>query len=203
MLGRAAINLYVSDVDARAYTRFFPSRTVAVVPNGVDIDYFAPSQTAPEPDLIVFEGNMNFPPNIDTAIRLVQDVLPRVQRSVPAARICLVGRDPASEVVALASARVEVTGTVDDVRPYLARAAVFACPMRLGSGIKNKILQAWAMARPVVATPESLGGLAASDGVNLLVRSSPEAFAGAIVQLLNDDRLSSELGQNGRETVGT
>jgi glycosyltransferase involved in cell wall biosynthesis len=132
---------------------------------------------------------------------LVREVLPRVVNRVPDARVVLVGRNPGDAVHALASERVEVTGTVDDVRPYLARATVFACPMRLGSGIKNKILQAWSMGRPVVATPESLGGLNAKDGFNILVRSDSNAFAEAVIELILDPRRSTLLGAEGRDTA--
>jgi glycosyltransferase involved in cell wall biosynthesis len=90
---------------------------------------------------------------------------------------------------------------VDDVRPYLGRSAVFVCPMRLGAGIKNKILQAWAMARAVVATPVACGGLRAVDGENLLVAASDEQFAASVVQLLNDPAKRESLGSKGRDTV--
>lgn len=201
MLGRANQNLFVSEVDAGVHRRFFPGRPVTVVPNGVDIEYFAPPSTKPDPAYIVFEGNMNYGPNIDTAQRLVQEILPPLSARVGEVRIGIVGRDPSPEVLRLASDRVEVTGSVPDVRPYLARAAVFACPMRLGSGIKNKILQAWAMGRPVVATPASLGGLSARDGENILVREKPEDFAEAIAQLIRDPARAAAIGQAGRHTA--
>jgi polysaccharide biosynthesis protein PslH len=201
LLGRAALNIYVSEVDAQVYMRLFPQRRTAVVPNGVDTTYFAPMPLSPEPACIVFEGNMNFEPNIDTAEVLVRDVLPRVVKRIPDARVVLVGRNPGDGVRALASERVEVTGTVEDVRPYLARATVFACPMRLGSGIKNKILQAWSMGRPVVAAPESLGGLNAKDEFNILVRESPAAFADAVVELILDQHRAMQLGERGRATA--
>ena len=132
---------------------------------------------------------------------LVQEILPRLRRRVAHARIGLVGRNPTDAVRALASDQVEVTGTVEDVRPYLARAAVFACPMRLGSGIKNKILQAWAMARPVVATSASLGGISARDNVNILVRDDPQEFADAVAELMLDPQRAASLGAAGRTTV--
>lgn len=201
MLGRASRTLFVSEVDAGVYRRFFPGRPVAVVPNGVDTEYFAPTMTEPDLANVVFEGNMNYGPNIDTAKRLVHEVFPLLSTRVRDARICIVGRDPPPEVQRLASDRVEVTGTVPDIRPYLAKATVFACPMRLGSGIKNKILQSWAMARPVVATPESLGGLSACDGVNILVRDRPDEFAEAVAQLILDPARAAALGQAGRHTV--
>jgi glycosyltransferase involved in cell wall biosynthesis len=200
-MGRAQANVYVSPVDAETYRRIFPGRTATVVPNGVDTAHFAPMPVEPDPATLVFEGNMMFGPNVDTARRLALDILPRVAARVPHARVVLVGRDPAPEVRALASDRVTVTGTVDDVRPYLARGTVFACPMRLGSGIKNKVLQAWAMARPVVATSTSLAGLTARDGSNALVRDDDASFAEALVEVLRDPARAAALGQQGRATV--
>ena len=91
--------------------------------------------------------------------------------------------------------------TSSTVRPWLARGTVFACPMRLGSGIKNKILQAWAMARPVVATPASLGGLTAQDGVNLLVREDNRGFSDAVIELMRHPARAAQLGAGGRATV--
>jgi glycosyltransferase involved in cell wall biosynthesis len=201
VLFRAANCIFAADVDAGVYSRFFRGRPVAVVPNGVDTAFFAPVAGPVEPHTVVFEGNMNFAPNVDTAERLVNEVMPLLVKAVPDVRVVLVGRDPAPAVRSLASERVIVTGTVDDVRPYLARSAVFACPMRLGSGIKNKILQAWAMGRPVVATRESLGGLSAADGVNLLVRDTVEQFAAAVAELLLDPQRAATIGAAGRVTA--
>lgn len=200
-MARADANVYVAEDDARTYRAFFPGRLATVVPNGVDVARYAPMDLPAEPATLVFEGNMMFGPNVDAARRLALDILPRVQRRMPGARAVLVGRDPAPEVRALASDSVTVTGTVDDVRPWLARGTVFACPMRLGSGIKNKILQAWAMARPVVATPASLGGLTARDGDNLLVRADDEGFADAVIRLMTDSALAARLGAAGRRTA--
>lgn len=200
--GRAAVCIFVAEPDARLYQTFFPRRSVAVVPNGVDIEYFRP-MAAPSParETIVFEGNMNFGANEDAARRLVSDVLPLVHHHIPSVQVVLVGRDPSPAVTALAGPKVEVTGTVPDVRPYLAEASVFACPMRLGSGIKNKILQAWSMGKPVVATSQSLGGLSARNGDNLLVRDDPDSFAKALCDVIHDHALANRLGASGRATV--
>jgi glycosyltransferase involved in cell wall biosynthesis len=200
-MARAHANVYVSEVDAATYRRIFPGRPASVVPNGVDTERFRPAEVAPDPATLVFEGNMMFGPNVDAARRLALEILPLVRARLPQARAVLVGRDPSAEVRALASEHVHVTGTVDDVRPHLARGTVFACPMRLGSGIKNKILQAWAMARPVVATPASLGGLAARDGENLLVREDNRGFAEAVVDLIRQPQRAAALGAGGRATV--
>lgn len=200
---RVAVNIYASEVDASIYARLFPGRRVTAVPNGVDAEYFRPMPVASREAIVVFEGNMNFGPNVDAAQRLARDILPRVKAAVPTARATIVGRDPTAEVLALRSPDVAVTGTVDDVRPFLGSAAVFACPMRLGSGIKNKILQAWAMQIPVVATSASLGGLPARDGENILVRDTPESFAGAVSQLIHDPSLAERIGTAGRSTVAS
>lgn len=203
LMGSATQNIYVSEVDARLYRGIFPGRPAAVVPNGVDTEYFAPASSTADSAYVVFEGNMNFRPNIDTAQRLVNEILPRLSERIPEVRIGIIGREPAPEVRRLASDRVEVTGTVPDIRPYLARATVFACPMRMGSGIKNKILQSWAMARPVVATAASLGGLSAHDEVNILVRDEPSAFADAVAELIVDKAKAVAIGSAGRATAET
>jgi glycosyltransferase involved in cell wall biosynthesis len=200
-MGRATANVYVAEDDARMYRRFFPGRPASVVPNGVDTRHYAPLDLLAEPATLVFEGNMMFGPNVNTARRLALEILPLVRQAIPHARVVLVGRQPTAEVRALAADAVEVTGTVADVRPYLARGTVFACPMRLGSGIKNKILQAWAMGRPVVASRASLGGLTAEDDVNVVVRDDNKGFAEAVIDIIRNTERAAELGAAGRRTV--
>lgn len=197
----ADVNVFASEVDAGIHRRAFPGHRVAVVPNGVDTCFFAPMNVLPDAATVVFEGNLMFAPNVDAARRLVNDILPRLVKLVPQARVVLLGRDPTPEVGALASDRVQVTGTVPDIRPYLARATVMACPMHLGSGIKNKILQAWSMARPVVATSRSIGGLNVVNGENILIRDDPAAFAEALAALMRDTGNAARLGAAGRATV--
>src|SRR5690349_14724370 len=195
---RADVNVYASELDAAHYARAHPGARVEAIPNGVDTEQFQPRAGAAEPDRIAFEGNLAYEPNADAAVRLCRDVLPLVRRSHPGARVVLIGRDPSPEVRALASEHVEVTGTVDDVREHLLRASVFACPMRLGAGIKNKILQAWALGIPVVASTAALGGLDAVDGEHALVADEDEDFAKRIAQLLDSAELRSKLGASGR-----
>ncbi|MEJ2345817.1 MAG: glycosyltransferase [Gammaproteobacteria bacterium] len=190
----------VSERDA-AVLRRVASVPVAVIHNGVDADYFQPSGVLPQPATLVFEGSMEFRPNVDAARRLVLEVLPLVRRERPDARVLLVGRDPAPGVLSLEADDVEVTGFVNDVRPYLEAGTVFVAPMRKGAGIKNKVLQAWAMAKPVVGTSTAMGGLRVVDGVNALVRDTPEAMAAAIVELLCDPERRRDIGEAGRRTV--
>ncbi len=201
-LGQAAVNIYASEFDVETQLRYFPGRRAIAIANGVDIDYFSPTDAAArEPATVAFEGNLMFGPNVDAARQLVMHVLPELKTLIPKARVMLIGRDPAPAVRALASDSVEVTGTLSDIRPALARATVFACPMTLGSGIKNKILQAWSLAMPVVATTASLGGLSAKDGENLMVRDNPVGFAAALAEIIRDPTLSRRLGNAGRSTV--
>jgi glycosyltransferase involved in cell wall biosynthesis len=171
------------------------------VQNGVDVDYFKPSATTDRSNTIVFEGNMSFSPNEDAAEHLVRDIFPRVASEFPNSKVVLVGKDPSPRVRALAGPRVEVTGFVRDVRPYLDAAAVFACPMRKGAGIKNKVLQAWAMGKPVVATSKATGGLMAREGENILVRDDPGAFADALIQLIRDPARRAALSAAARDTA--
>ena len=137
----------------------------SVVPNGVDLDVWRREGRTLGRGEIVLTGAMDYPPNVDAAEQLVNAILPRVQAELPAARVSIVGRDPAPGVRALADRPgVTVTGFVDDVRPYLERAAVFAAPIRYGAGIQNKVLEALAMEVPVVASPLAAEGLRTERG---------------------------------------
>ncbi|MGH2473628.1 MAG: glycosyltransferase, partial [Candidatus Limnocylindrales bacterium] len=156
----------------------------SVVPNGVDLAFWQRGARALGRDQIVLTGAMDYPPNVDAAVRLVEDVLPLVRRAVPHAHVVIVGRDPAPAVRALAGRPgVSVTGFVEDVRPYLEAAAVFAVPLRHGAGIQNKVLEALAMEVPVVTTSIAADGLRV-DGSSppLVVADDPEAFAGHLVR---------------------
>lgn len=198
---RAQAALFVSDVDAASFSRNCPQVPAHVVANGVDVEFFSPAPTRPVKGELVFEGNMSFPPNVDAAVYFVREILPLIQAQVPGAHFTIIGKDPAPEVQELAASGVTVTGFVEDVRPHLGRGQVFVCPMRRGAGIKNKILQAWAMGIPVVSTPEGVGGLAAKDGINVLLGGSPQIFAEAVVALLTNESRRTTLGMAGRQTV--
>jgi polysaccharide biosynthesis protein PslH len=200
---RANHCLFVSKTDARWARRVVPGLRISVVENGVDAGFYQPLGTSEDWPSVVFEGNQSFPPNADAATHFATRVLPEVRRAVPGCRFFVVGRDPDPAVQNLASDRVVVTGRVADVRPWLDRASVFVCPMRMGAGIKNKILQAWAMGKPVVATPTAVGGLAAVPDVNIVVARSGHPFGRAVVRLLQDPIARTQLGKQGRETALT
>jgi polysaccharide biosynthesis protein PslH len=194
-------NVFASELDASIAARRFPRLRTEGIPNGVDAEFYCPGPSAPEPKSIVFEGNMMFGPNVDAARYLCEIIVPRILGRHPDLRVYVVGRDPVPQVRALASKSIVVTGTVPDVRDYLWRSSVFVCPMRLGAGIKNKVLQAWAVGMPVVATSEALGGLDARDGENVLVRDAPSLFADTVTELLSDPARGRAVAEGGRKTA--
>jgi len=158
-----------------------------VVPNGVDLDVWRRSTTALGAGRIVFTGKMDYPPNEDAALVLCRQVLPIVRRSFPRAELTLVGRDPTERLRRAGRADgVTVTGYVDDVKPYLEQARVFAAPLRFGAGIQNKLLEAMAMEVPVVASPLAADGLRLADGTPapVTVARSPDHLAGRLVEQL-------------------
>jgi glycosyltransferase involved in cell wall biosynthesis len=191
----------VSEADRLSILASVPGLEVSVISNGVDAEFFRPQGAAKQPRSMVFEGSMDFPPNADAALYFCREILPLVLAAEPRARLTLVGKAPGPEVRALAGEGVEVTGFVDDVRPYLDRAEVFVSPLISGSGIKNKVLQAWAMELPVVATLISTGGLATVPGRNILLAEAPADFAAGVLRLFEDPELRSDLGRNARATV--
>ena len=162
------------------------------------LDFFQPWLIAA---YVVFVGAMAYAPNVAAMRYFTDEVLPIVRRTRPGARLTIVGRDPAPVVRAMASEGVDVTGEVDDVRPYLARAAVFVAPMVSGSGIKNKVLEAMAMGRPVVATPLAIEGLPLRHGENVLVADGAAGLADAIHRLLADPGEAARIGGGGRALV--
>ena len=179
----------VSPVDAGAFVASRPGARVEVVTNGVDTDRFDPAAVGPVEELRRhhrFIGAMSFRPNVEAAVWLVREVLPRLRARRPGVRVRLIGRDPVPAVTELAAADVDVTGTVDDVRPEIMRCPVIAIPMVSGSGVKNKVLEAMALARPIVSTTLGIESLDAVDGRDLVVADGAEGFAAALDRMLGD-----------------
>lgn len=202
--GPADATVFVAGEDARSFRRQSPGSDVRAIPNGVDIDFFRPA-VADEPVAsqlrLVFEGNMRYGPNVDAAVHFARDVFPAVLRTHPGAVFRIVGKDPTDAVRALAGPHIEVTGFVEDIRPSLVDATLFVSPLRTGAGIKNKILQAWAMGLPVLATSQSVGGLEIEPGRNIVLADGAGPFGAATSALLDDPARRALLGRAGRATV--
>jgi len=158
-----------------------------VVPNGVDLDFWRRTTRQLGRETIILTGAMNYPPNADAALHLANDVFPIVSKAVPAARLLIVGHSPAAALTKVGRGRsIVVTGFVDDVRPYLEQSTVFVAPLRFGSGIQNKLLEALAMEVPVVTSPLGEGGLRGPNGAHppLHVACTAQEYAATIVEQL-------------------
>ncbi|MCY4144969.1 MAG: glycosyltransferase family 4 protein [Chloroflexi bacterium] len=190
----------LSDVDAAMLRRLQPVLRVEVVPNGIDLAQFRPGATNRNRNTLIFVGNFAYAPNQDAARLLTAQVLPAVRAKLPETRLQLVGANPPGWMRALANEHIEVTGRVPDVAPYLARAAVFVCPLRIGAGLKNKVLEALAMGVAVVATPLSVDGIAVRHQESAWLAPG-EQLAGAVIRLLGDAALRARLSQKGRELI--
>ncbi len=191
----------LTDRDAEALKALNPATPTVTIPNGVDIDFFTPTGFEPDEPALLFTGNFDYPPNLDAALRLVRDIFPRVKQAVPAARLTLVGGNPPPALRAYARDDIEITGRVPDLRPYFECALVYVSPLRLGAGIKNKVLETLAMQTPVVATPLSCDGIPVEHGEHVLLATHDDEFVAQIVALLQDPALRARLAQNGRRLV--
>ena len=184
------------------FRQLVAAERVVCVPNGVDTEYFQPQGTRQMEDALVFTGVMDYLPNVDAAQWFCQEILPRVRQRRPRATFTICGARPTAAVKALATAEgIKVTGSVPDVRPYLASASVAVVPIRIARGIQNKVLEAMAMGLPVVTTTKAFTGIEAIPGTDLLVADQPEAFAELIVRLLEDPRRREQMGHAARARI--
>ena len=175
---------------------------IKVLPNGVDLDYFSFQKRKRDSDTIIFLGKMSYYVNVASVLWFYNEVFPHIRRNYPNVKFMIVGREPDPRIIALATdPAVDVTGTVDDVRPYLVQAKVSICPMVCGSGIQNKMLEAMAVGAPCVATSLATQGLHAKPGRDVLMADGAEAFAEEVVLLLQNEQLNEEIGVNARYYV--
>lgn len=201
-LRRADLVCTVSTIEAALVQRLVPETQVCLVPNGVDTLEFVPrpDQEGLHPHL-VFMGTLSYPPNAEAVVHFSQRILPLIHSAIPDVHLTIVGQQPPPEVCALVDARITVTGTVPDVRPYLAAAQVVVVPLLQGAGTRLKILEALAMGKAVVSTGIGAEGLALAHGGELLIADRDEDFANLTVQLLQNPSLRWELGRRGRARV--
>jgi len=189
----------VGERDADDLAADVPGLDPIVIPNGVDAERFHPPTRRRERDVVLLHGAMDYPPNVDAAVFAATDVLPRLRIHRPDARLILAGRNPDERVLALAGDYVEVTGELPDLVPLLQSAAAYLCPMRLGSGIKNKLLEALACGCPTAATPLATNGMGIRPGRDVLVANDGEGLAAALSSILADpDGVGAQLASAGR-----
>lgn len=181
-------------------TAVVPGKLTVAVPNGVDLGRFAPQREVSTSGL-VFTGLMSYRPNIDAVTYFVRKILPLIHRTRPAETFTIVGWGITDEVRALLGPLVIATSWVPDVRPYLASAGAVVAPVRIGSGTRLKVLEALAMARPLVSTSLACEGLGLESGSHLLVADNPSRFAEAVIRVLEDRSLADRLGAAGRQLM--
>ncbi|HXC06500.1 MAG TPA: glycosyltransferase [Bacteroidia bacterium] len=179
-----------------------PNRaSIAVIPNGVDMDFFHPpdpSATSVVKDYdVLFNGNMSYPPNIESAVFLVEQIMPFVWKKYPEVKVLISGTTPSMKVKRLGSRRVQISGWVEDVRTNFARSLMLVAPMQSSIGLQNKLIEAMAMKLPCVTSTLANNALGAEDGTQVLVADSPEQYAARIFSLFENKIFAAQLAENG------
>jgi glycosyltransferase involved in cell wall biosynthesis len=200
----------VSETDANALRRLVPGLNPTVVPNGVDFGHYSSPVAPLDPDKgpgewdLVFTGKMDFRPNVDAVLWFAREVLPLVHREAPQVRFWVVGKDPHPRLAPLdKDPAVELTGWVEDPRPYIAGAPVYVIPLRIGGGTRLKVLEAMAMGKAIVSTTLGCEGFELVPGQDLMLADRPDDFAGAVLALLRDPERRARLGRAARRFAGS
>jgi sugar transferase (PEP-CTERM/EpsH1 system associated) len=211
LAGIAEHTLLVSEAEASLMKARLPAHSgaaVAVLGNGIDADQFDPAHSARHPALVgpgphlVFTGQLDYPPNVTAALRAIDRVMPLIRLAQPTARFHVVGRAPVPELQAREGVNgARIWGEVPDVRPFLAAADLVLVPLLLARGVQNKVLEAMAMARPVLMTGEAATGLPGAGGVHYSVADSDEALAQHAIDLLDNRDRSEAMGDAARQLV--
>jgi sugar transferase (PEP-CTERM/EpsH1 system associated) len=202
-------SLFVSEAEAAMFRELAPESAdkVGALNNGVDFDFFDPAAALESPfsgdgDTLVFTGAMDYWANVDAVTWFAREVFPGIRAKRPAAEFWIVGARPAAQVTALdALPGVHVTGSVPDVRPYIGYAKIVVAPLRLARGIQNKVLEAMAMARPVVASPEALEGIDTDIGSEIIQADGAAEFVARIIGQFDDTASGDLIGERARARV--
>jgi glycosyltransferase involved in cell wall biosynthesis len=200
----------VSETDAQVLRGLVPGLEPVVVPNGVDMELHTgpvpplPAGSGPGEQDLVFTGKMDFRPNVDAVLWFAQEVLPLIRHEAPEVRFWVVGMNPHPRLATLADdPAVEITDWVEHVRPYIARAALYVVPLRIGGGTRLKVLQAMAMGKAIVSTRLGCEGFDVVPGQELVIADTPDQFASAVLQLLRDPDRRLRLGRVARGFAGS
>ena len=199
---RAKAVTLVSECEANLYRGFCVADSIHAVANGVDLDYFRPWETPNGSGVCVFVGALDYRANLEGLEWFCDRAWPLIRSRCPNTRLKLVGSNPGTAARRLAVREgVELVGEVPDVRPHVAEADIVVIPLRIARGIQNKVLEALAMGKAVVATPQAIEGLETRSGEHLFEATTPEAWSDAVCRLLSDAEDRARLGRAGREYV--
>jgi glycosyltransferase involved in cell wall biosynthesis len=197
--------IVVAEADKKAIRTILPQLDCIVIPNGVDFHHFNYGYENEKKDMnMIFTGNMNVLPNSDAALYFAREIFPLVRNKIKDAYFHIVGRNPVPEILKLSDEddHIIVTGEVEDMREYLRKALVYVCPMRFGSGIKNKLLEAMAYGVPIVASGMAVkGSLDVVNGKDVFMSDKPFDFAEKVIALLNDKNMRLKFSENARTVI--
>ncbi|MBQ9313262.1 MAG: glycosyltransferase [Bacteroidales bacterium] len=177
------------------------NKEIHIIENGVSEEYFAFPKREEKKYDIIFSGNMSYAPNIDAALYLVKEIMPKVWEKFSNCKVVIAGSNPSKEVLKLESENVEITGWVDDMKEYYALSKIFIAPMRIGTGLQNKLLEAMAMSLPCITTPLANNALKSQPNRDILVNDSAKDLSDSIINLLEDTELYKRISNNGCEFV--
>ena len=171
------------------------------MPNGVDCSYFTPSKNGMKPHSLVFTGSMDWEPNNDAIFYFIKHIYPLIKKKVQEISFTIVGRDPSDALIKLASKdkSIELTGRVDDVRPYIANSCLYIVPLRIGGGTRLKILEAMAMGKTVISTSIGAEGLEVTSEENIILADEPQVFAKRALELFENNNLRKNIESSGRK----
>lgn len=202
ILRESAHVLTVSDTDTNFFAEQIDRTKITTVPTGVDTEYFQPA-IGEVPDNLVFTGSMDWMPNEDGILYFADQVLPLIRQRRPNVKLWVVGRKPGKRVESLGESDpgIQVTGRVDDIRPYVAKGSVYVVPLRVGGGTRLKIFEAMAMGKAIVSTTIGAEGLPVTTGSDIVLADTPEMFAQAVCELLESADRRKSLGQAARKLV--
>ena len=174
---------------------------IAIIPNGIDTHFFSPDSKIKKKYTLLFNGNMQYQPNVKSAIYIVTHILPLVKEKIPGVSLLISGTSPTKEVQELGSDAVTVSGWMDDIRDAYNQAIIFIAPMQIGTGLQNKLLEAMAMEMPCVTSKLANNALNAKTNDEILIGNSKEEYAELIIKLINDSSKREALGKNGQTYV--
>jgi len=196
--------VFVSENEAEDFKRMVcPCPTISPILNGVDCEMFTPGTEPYDRNALIFTGAMDYYANVEAVLYFVDQILPLIKNKIENIKLYVVGSNPAKEIILLAKkeTNVIITGYVEEVQPYMRKAAVFVAPMRIARGVQNKILEAMAMGVPVVTSSLGYEGITAKQGEDIFVEDAPEHFAMRVIELVEDAELRRAVSEKSRKNV--
>lgn len=204
MFSHFNLGILGNPVDREFMLKLKKGLSIETVSYGVDLQYYSPLKEEEDFPSLSFTGDSNYAPNLDAMLYFSRQVLPLIEKKFPQVKLYICGRRVVSVLDKIAEKKknIVITGYVDDVRPYIAKSTIFICPLRIGTGVKNKVLEAMAMAKPIVSSAIGVEGISALADKELLLANNPQEFADKVISLLGDSNLRARLAANARKAAG-